>query len=46
MKLTPDKVHIAIKAYAGGLTIREITTDLLNVTERTLYNWIAQGRAI
>ena len=44
MKLTPDKVYIAIKAYAGGLTIKEIAIDFLKVSERTFYYWIAQGR--
>ena len=44
MKLTPDKVYIAIKAHAGGLTIREIAIDFLKVSERTLHYWIAQGR--
>ena len=44
MKLTPDKVSIAVKAYTGGLTIKEIAVDFLKIGERTLYYWIAQGR--
>ena len=46
MKICRQKVKIAIKAHARGLTIREIAVNSLNVTERTLYNWIAQGRQV
>ena len=44
MKLSRIQVKRAIKAYAHGWTNRKIASDVFNVTERTFYNWMVQGR--